>query len=86
LKQLQKRGALSAFVKVIDVVKCEGKEHLESYFKGILAKGGEGVMLRQPGSLYKVGRATSLRKYKPFLDAEVKVVENKFPHGLKCVQ
>jgi ATP-dependent DNA ligase len=43
-------------------------------------------MLREPASLYKGGRSPSLRKYKEFFDAEVKVVENEYPHGLKCLQ
>ena len=63
-----------------------GKEHLKEFSDGIIAKGGEGVMLREPHSLYKGGRSSALRKYKPFLDTEVKVVENNFPYGLMCKQ
>ena len=66
--------------------KCEGKEDLKMYFSEIIAKGGEGVMLREPQSLYQAGRSSSLRKYKPFLDAEVKVIENNYPHGFNCQQ
>jgi DNA ligase-1 len=73
-------------VRVIKAVKCEGKEHLKSYFKQIAAKGGEGVMLREPQSLYIGGRSPNLRKYKEFFDAEVKVLENNYPHGLYCEQ
>ena len=43
-------------------------------------------MLREPHSLYKVGRSESLRKFKPFFDTEVKVLENNYPHGFNCVQ
>jgi hypothetical protein len=43
-------------------------------------------MLREPLSLYKVGRSNSLRKFKPFFDAEVKVVENNYPNGFFCQQ
>ena len=43
-------------------------------------------MLREPGSFYKHGRSSSLRKYKPFADAEVKVIENNYPHGFQCIQ
>jgi DNA ligase-1 len=59
---------------------------LKKYLAGILAKGGEGVMLREANSLYEVGRSNSLRKYKPFFDTEVKVVENNYPHGFNCLQ
>jgi ATP-dependent DNA ligase len=63
-----------------------GAEHLQEYFNSIVAKGGEGVMLREPRSLYKAGRSPSLRKFKPYFDTEVKVVENKYPHGFNCLQ
>jgi DNA ligase-1 len=63
-----------------------GPDHLKEYFDGIIAKGGEGVMLREPKSMYKAGRSHSLRKYKQFFDTEVKVVENNYPHGLNCQQ
>jgi DNA ligase-1 len=89
---------LPPFAKVVSMVKCTGNKgyrkiltvmgnsHLKEYFDSIIAKGGEGVMLREPQSLYKGGRSESLRKYKPFFDTEVKVVENQYPHGLNCVQ
>ena len=64
----------------------KGKDHLKETFSQIVAKGGEGVMLREPESLYKIGRSTSLRKYKPFFDTEVKVLKNQYPHGLMCQQ
>ena len=59
---------------------------MKQYLADILAKGGEGVMLREPESLYKAGRSTSLRKYKPFFDTEVKVIKNQYPHGISCEQ
>jgi hypothetical protein len=43
-------------------------------------------MLREPQSLYTPGRSTSLRKFKPFFDTEVKVIENNYPHGFQCQQ
>ena len=63
-----------------------GKTHLEEFAASIIAKGGEGVMLREPGSLYTAGRSKSLRRFKPFLDTEVKVLMNMYPHGLSCEQ
>ena len=68
------------------MVKCTGKEHLQQYWKEIVTKGGEGVMLREPGSIYRGGRSPSLVKYKEFLDTEVKVLENNYPHGFACQQ
>jgi ATP-dependent DNA ligase len=43
-------------------------------------------MLREPHSMYKAGRSTSLKKFKPFSDTEVRVVENNYPHGFTCQQ
>ena len=59
---------------------------MKEFFSQIIAKGGEGIMLREPESMYKGGRSSSLKKYKDFFDAEVKVLENNYPHGLKCLQ
>ena len=42
----------------------KGREHLKSYFDKIVAKGGEGVMLREPQSVYKEGASLCMRKYK----------------------
>ena len=52
----------------------------------ITSKGGEGTVLREPGSLYTPNRSSSLRKYKQFLDTEVKVEKNQYPFGFTCVQ
>ena len=52
------------FVRTISVTKCEVKEHLWSTLDQIIKKGGEGVMLRKPGSLYESGRSNSLLKVK----------------------
>ena len=82
MQQLQ----LPSFAKVVEFVKCEGKEHLQQFNKSIIEKGGEGVILREPGSLYESGRSSGLRKYKPYLDTEVKVVKSQYPYGFACEQ
>ena len=40
------------------------------------ALGGEGLMLRQPGSRYVAGRSTTLLKVKSFFDAEATVIDH----------
>ena len=77
---------LPSFAKIVETVECKGKEHLQEFFSQIIAKGGEGVMLRRPESMYNGGRSSDMRKYKETLDTEVKVLENNYPHGLKCLQ
>jgi len=53
---------------------CGGPDHLKAELARVEALGGEGLMLRQPGSGYEVGRSTTLLKVKNFLDAEARVV------------
>ena len=55
-------------------VRCEGFDHLREELARVEALGGEGLMLRQPGSKYDVGRSRSLLKVKTFHDAEATVV------------
>jgi DNA ligase-1 len=55
---------------------CSGLEHLCSELTRIEALGGEGLMLRQPGSKYEVGRSATLLKVKTFHDAEAVVLEH----------
>ncbi len=42
----------------------------------IAALGGEGLMLREPGSRYEAGRSPTLLKVKRFHDAEARVIEH----------
>lgn len=65
-----------AHARVLDQHICKGIDHLQSELERVLGMGGEGLMLRQPRSLYEVGRSTTLFKVKSFLDAEARVVEH----------
>lgn len=53
---------------------CGGLVHLTHLANKIADLGGEGVMLRQPGSLYEKKRSGTLLKVKRFLDSEAEVV------------
>lgn len=53
---------------------CRDRAHLDEELKRIEALGGEGLMLRQPGSPYVAGRSTTLLKVKSFLDTEARVI------------
>lgn len=61
-----------------DVVhrKCYSKEHLQDELKRIEGLGGEGLMLRQPGSTYVGKRSSTLLKVKSFKDTEALVVDH----------
>jgi DNA ligase-1 len=56
---------------------CRGLDHLREELDRVEKLGGEGLMMRQPKSLYVAGRSTTLLKVKRFLDAEARVVEHQ---------
>ncbi len=53
---------------------CHGTSHLNEMLAQIEARGGEGLMLRRPGSIYEAGRSSTLLKVKTFHDAEAVVL------------
>jgi DNA ligase-1 len=66
----------SEFVRAHEHERCRGLDHLREELARVESLGGEGLMLRQPGSRYEVGRSTSLLKVKTFHDAEAVVVDH----------
>lgn len=53
---------------------CRGLDHLREELQRVEALGGEGLMLRQPGSKYAAGRSSTLLKVKTFHDAEAEII------------
>jgi DNA ligase 1 len=53
---------------------CGGPDQLKAELARVEALGGEGLMLRRPGSAYEVGRSLTLLKVKSFRDDEARVV------------
>lgn len=76
LKKLAEPG-LGSQVSIMPQARCEDREMLERAMTLVVESGGEGLMLRQPGSLYVNGRSTTMLKYKHFQDAEAVVVGYK---------
>jgi len=60
---------------------CRSRAHLEEELKTVQAQGGEGLMLRRPGSLYEKGRSSSLLKVKTFQDDEAIVIGHEEGKG-----
>jgi DNA ligase-1 len=56
--------------------KCDGIDHLRTELERVEGLGGEGLMLRQPGSRYVSGRSNTLLKVKTFHDAEARVLDH----------
>jgi len=54
--------------------KCKNKEHLEVLMDEITGGKGEGVMIKDPNSLYERKRSNKLLKVKRFEDTEATVI------------
>jgi DNA ligase len=61
--------------------RCRGVDHLREELARIETLGGEGLMLRQPGSVYEAGRSATLLKVKSFRDGEATVVGHQAGAG-----
>jgi DNA ligase-1 len=68
------RVGMGERVQVIPHTRCTGPEMLEQALSLVIAQGGEGIMLRKPGSLYEHRRSFTLLKVKRFMDDEAVVV------------
>ena len=55
-------------------VKCTSKEHLLKEMDEVLAKKGEGLMIKDPKCKYESRRSEKLLKVKKFYDAEATVI------------
>ncbi|KAH8824214.1 DNA ligase [Flagelloscypha sp. PMI_526] len=60
-------------VVIVEHEEAKDKDHVLEKLKEIEGLGGEGLMLRKPGSVYEPKRSSTLLKIKTFYDAEAKV-------------
>ncbi len=58
------------YVRIIPQIRCKNKEHLQQFFKEIESKGGEGVIVKDPGQSYHTGRSPHILKVKKSDDME----------------
>ncbi|CAM4740709.1 unnamed protein product [Rotaria magnacalcarata] len=65
------------YASVVGVKKCQGLADLKQCLAEVNAAGGEGIMLRKPGSLYENKRSSTLLKVKTFYDEEALVIGHK---------
>jgi DNA ligase-1 len=54
---------------------------LETYYKKIIDRGGEGIIMNNPEAFYCDGRTDNILKYKPILDNECVIVDYKPGNG-----
>jgi len=69
------------FARVLEQNRCRGLSHLREELSRITSLGGEGLMLRQPGSRYEVGRSNTLLKAKVMLELDAQIVEHVAGQG-----
>jgi DNA ligase-1 len=67
----------SPYVHILEQTACEGKKHLQTLLEKTEKKGGEGLMLRRPESLYTEGRSPGMLKVKSFEDTEAIVIGHR---------
>jgi DNA ligase-1 len=67
-------GKKTPYAEPVKQWRCDGIEHLRSELTRVETSGGEGLMLREPGSFYETSRSTTLLKVKSFVDSEATVI------------
>lgn len=75
-------GSGCPYAAPVGVVLCKCAAHLKAELAQVDAKGGEGLMLREPKSLYENKRSKTLRKVKSLSDEEAKVVGHEGGRGI----
>jgi len=60
-------------LEITEQVKIKSTKQLNDMFNNVIEMGGEGVMLRKPGSLYDGKRSSTLLKVKAAFDTECKI-------------
>lgn len=97
--QQLKKLSLPSHVHIVNNIECENMKQFFTNLESVLEKGGEGLMLREPRSLYIVGATSSLLKVKveissfdtcsticqQFEDTDVEVMEI-LDNGFYCKQ
>jgi len=74
-------AGVHAFAKCHPQQLCKSRAHLDEELNHIQGQGGEGLMLRRPGSLYEARRSNTLLKVKTFQDEEAVVIGHELGKG-----
>jgi DNA ligase-1 len=73
LEAVKKLVKGAPYAKAIRHYRCKGEGHMVNELEAIESRGGEGLMLRAPGSMYEGRRSRTLLKVKTFHDAEARI-------------
>ena len=63
--------------RVVEQQLCTSQSHLDAFLAQVTARGGEGVVLRHPYSVYEGWLSAGMRKLKPVMDSEGTVIGYK---------
>ncbi len=75
------QGVTGEFLAVHAHERARDAGHVREELQRVEALGGEGMMLREPGSKYVAGRSSTLLKVKSFLDDEAEVMAHQAGTG-----
>lgn len=67
-------GAGVGQVCVLEQIQVKSAEHMQTMLSSVEALGGEGLVIRQAGSLYESDRSWTCQKVKTFIDDEAEVI------------
>ena len=63
------------YLKILPQIVINAKDQLADFLKEVTADKGEGIVVRNPNTLYQTGRLSSALKVKQYLDTECIVLE-----------
>ncbi len=75
------KSCANQYTSLHEQYRCRDLAHLKEELARVESLGGEGLMLRQPGSKYVIGRSGTLLKVKTFYDAEAEVIGHQAGMG-----
>ncbi|CAE8707505.1 unnamed protein product [Polarella glacialis] len=81
VEAIKRLCSVSDVTKPVPMEMCQGPEHLAQLLSEVEGRGGEGLMLRKPGSAYERKRSKTLLKVKTFHDEEAIVVGHEGGEG-----
>lgn len=64
----------SKHIKIHEQEICKNQKHLDKAMDEVLAQKGEGMMIKDPNSMYEFKRSGFLLKVKKFDDAEATII------------
>lgn len=69
------------YARALEQERCRNMDHLRNELDRVEKLGGEGLMMRKPGSKYEMGRSFTLLKVKTFHDAEARIIKHQAGTG-----